>query len=306
MNANSSLRVLLIGATGYIGSSVAHALDAAGHTVIPLIRTASDGTVAEPGNRDTVVGDLSNPATLRAAMTPDIDAVVHAGAPLGDWAADTNAVTALLQRMRPDGAFVYVSGTWVLGPSDGTREFDEQSPTRPINIVAGREAVEHAVLTSGARGVVVRAGVVHGRGGGIPHLLVDWAREHGHGRFVTGATDPSWAVVHVDDLADLIVLALSQAAGGTILHAVAEASVPAAAVGRAADVAAGGAGRVVPWRVEEASTALGPAFAEALALNQHVSASHARRLGWRPTRPTLLDDLREGSYPAPPSVARSA
>jgi nucleoside-diphosphate-sugar epimerase len=136
--------------------------------------------------------------------------------------------------------------------------------------------------------------------------LVDWAREHGHGRFVTGATDPSWAVVHVDDLADLIVLALSQAAGGTILHAVAEASVPAAAVGRAADVAAGGAGRVVPWRVEEASTALGPAFAEALALNQHVSASHARRLGWRPTRPALLDDLREGSYPAPPSVARSA
>ena len=91
-------------------------------------------------------------------MTPDIDAVVHAGAPLGDWAADTNAVTALLQRMRPDGAFVYVSGTWVLGPSDGAREFDEQSPTRPIDIVAGREAVEHAVLTSGARGVVVRAG----------------------------------------------------------------------------------------------------------------------------------------------------
>ena len=31
MNANSSLRVLLIGATGYIGSSVAHALDAAAH-----------------------------------------------------------------------------------------------------------------------------------------------------------------------------------------------------------------------------------------------------------------------------------
>ena len=52
-------------------------------------------------------------------MTPDIDAVVHAGAPLGDWAADTKAVTALLDRIRPGGAFVYVSGTWVVGPSDG-------------------------------------------------------------------------------------------------------------------------------------------------------------------------------------------
>jgi len=43
--------------------------------------------------------------------------------------------------------------------------------------------------------------------------------------------------------------------------------------------------------------ALGPAFAEALALVQHVSASRAHALGWRPTRPGLLDDLRRGSHP---------
>lgn len=304
MTTNCSLRILLIGATGYIGSSVARALQAAGHTVVPLVRSAPDGAQSEPGDRDSVVGDLTDPATLRAAMTPDIDAVVHAGAPLGDWAADTEAVTALLQRMRPGAAFVYVSGTWVLGQSDGTRELDEESPARPLNIVAGREAVEHAVLTSSARGIVVRAGVVHGRGGGIPRLLVDWAREHGQGRFVAGDTDPSWAVVHVEDLAELVVLALSRAAGGTMLHAVAEASVPAAEAGRAADVAAGGAGQAVPWRVGEASTALGPAFAEALALNQHVSAARARSLGWRPSRPTLLADLRDGSYHARPSAAR--
>jgi nucleoside-diphosphate-sugar epimerase len=306
MNTNSSLRILLIGGTGYIGSSVARALQAAGHTVVLLVRTAPDESGAESGDRGTVVGDLTDPATLRAAITPDIDAVVHAGAPLGDWAADANAVSALLDRVRPGGAFVYVSGIWVLGSSTGGQLLDEDSPAHPISIVAGREAVEHAVLTSSARGVVVRAGVVHGRGGGIPRLLVDWAREHGTGRFVAGATAPSWAVVHVEDLADLVVLALSQAAGGTILHAVAEASVPAAEAGRAADVAAGGAGQAVPWRVDEASTALGPAFAEALALNQHVSATRARSLGWRPTRPTLLDDLREGSYSARPSVTRSA
>ncbi|HEY0643202.1 MAG TPA: hypothetical protein VGD39_07275 [Nocardioides sp.] len=147
---------------------------------------------------------------------------------------------------------------------------------------------------------------MHGRGGGIPRLLVDWAREHGHGRFIAGATDPSWAVVHVDDLADLLVLALGQAAGGTILHAVTEASVPAAAISRAADVAAGGAGHAVPWHLDEATAALGPAFADALALNQRVSSALARSLGWRPTRPTILDDLRDGSYPARQPVARSA
>jgi nucleoside-diphosphate-sugar epimerase len=306
MNTNSSLRVLLIGATGYIGGAVGRALEAAGHTVVPLAREAPEGGRTEPARRDAVIGDLTDTTSLRAAVTPDIDAVVHAGAPLGDWAADTDAVTALLDRMRPDGAFVYVSGTWVLGPSTGGDLLDEDSPAHPISIVAGREAVEHAVLTSSARGVVVRAGVVHGRGGGIPRLMVDWAREHGHGRFVAASVAPSWAVVHVEDLADLVVLAVGRAPGGTVLHAVAETSVPVVQISRAADDAAGGAGRAVPWRVGDASAALGPAFAEALALNQHVSGARARRIGWRPTRPTLLDDLREGSYAARPSVARPA
>ena len=128
MNTNTPLRVLLIGATGYIGGAVGRALEAAGHSVVPLVRDARDGALVEPAVRDTVVGDLADPASLRAARTPDIDAVVHAGAPLHDWAADTDAVTVLLQRMRPEAAFVYVSGTWVLGPSDATRELDERSP----------------------------------------------------------------------------------------------------------------------------------------------------------------------------------
>jgi len=306
MKTHLPLRVLLIGATGYIGSSVARALEKAGHSVVPLVRETSERGRTEPADRGTVIGDLTDLASLRAAMTPDIDAVVHAGAPLGDWAADTNAVTALLEQIRPDGAFVYISGTWVVGPSDGTRELHEQSPPRPINIVAGREAVEQAVLTGNARGVVVRAGVVHGLGGGIPRLLVGWAREHGHGRYVTGATEPSWAVVHVEDLAELVVLALDRAPGGTIVHAVAESSVPVVEISRAADVAAGGGGRAVPWHVEDATDVLGPEFAEALALDQCVSAARARSLGWHPTRAAVLDDLREGTYAGRRSVARSA
>jgi nucleoside-diphosphate-sugar epimerase len=300
------MKVLLIGSTGYIGRAVARALEQADHIVVPLVRSAGEGSSPAPASGDVVVGDLSDTSSLRAAVTPDIDAVVHAGAPLGDWAADTAAVAALLDRLRPGGSFVYISGTWVVGPSAGARVLDEQSPARPIDIVAGREAVERAVLSSSTRGVVVRAGIVHGLGGGIPRLLVDWARERGHGRFVAGATDPSWAAVHVEDLADLVVLAVSQAPRGSLLHAVTEPSVPVIDIGRAADVAAGGDGRAVPWHLEEAEVALGPAFAEALALGQHVSAARARSLGWRPARPGLLEDLRHGSYPAHPSIPRPA
>lgn len=300
------MKVLLIGSTGYIGRAVARALEQADHTVVPLVRDAGRPLPPDLSSSDVVIGDLSDTASLRAAVTPDVDAVVHAGAPLGDWAADTSAVTVLLNRIRPGGAFVYVSGTWVVGPSSAGRVLDEQSPTRPIDIVAGREAVENAVLSSSTRGVVVRAGIVHGLGGGIPRLLVDWARERGHGLFVAGATDPSWAAVHLEDLADLVVLAVSQAPRGTVLHAVTEPSVPVVEISRAADVAAGGEGRAVPWHLEEAEVALGPAFAQALALGQHVSAARARSLGWRPARPGLLDDLRRGSYPAHPAIPRPA
>ena len=34
------MKILMIGATGYIGGTVARALEQAGHTVVPLVRTA--------------------------------------------------------------------------------------------------------------------------------------------------------------------------------------------------------------------------------------------------------------------------
>ena len=71
-----------------------------------------------------------------------------------------------------------------------TRPTAESSPSRPISIVDGREEVETAVLESGRRGIVVRAGIAHGLAGGIPGLLVEWARQAGHGRYVRDVRGP--------------------------------------------------------------------------------------------------------------------
>ena len=73
---------------------------------------------------------------------------------------------------------------------------------------------------------------------------------------------------------------------------------PAADIARAADLAAGGTGRAVPWPGHEAVARLGPDFADALALSQHVTADRALALGWRPTRPSIVDELLTGSYRA--------
>lgn len=284
------MRVLVLGATGYIGSAVVDRLAHTGHDVIRLAKDAGRFGPGVPVR----VGDLTDPASLRAAVTDEIDAVLHIAAPTGEEAVDTEAVRSLLQPLRGTGrAFVYTSGVWVLGAT-GDAPVDEEAATDAIGIVDYRPRIERQVLDAaddGVRAVVIRPGIVYGNGGGIPGLMTGWAREHGTGRYV-GAVDTRWPMVHVDDLAALYVLALSRAEEGTLLHGVAHDAVPVAALAAAADRSAGGPGRAEPWPQELAGQVLGEPFAEALALSQVVSGRRAvDELGWQPSRPYPLTEL---------------
>jgi nucleoside-diphosphate-sugar epimerase len=178
-------------------------------------------------------------------------------------------VAALGKSRRP---FVYTSGVWVLGPT-GESVADERSPIAPIEAVAWRGALERWLQEETARGahaVVVRPGVVHGDGGGIPGKTASGALP------VVGRGDQRWSVVHVDDLAALYVAAAERAKPGAILHGVADVVSVAELVGdgplvRHDDLAT-------------ARAALGP-FAEALAITQVVSSAETQAtIGWTPKR----------------------
>lgn len=288
------MKVLVLGGTGYIGTAVVRRLRERGHQPVLLRRTAGEGLQGSEVRR----GDLTDPETLRAAVTPEIDAVVHAAAPTGRWAADLAAVDAVLEPLRGTGrGLVYLSGVWVLGAVE--EAVDESAAPRPIDIVAGRPVVEDRVRAAaqhGVRGIVVRPGIVHGHGGGIPQMLVEWARECGVGRYV-GDDTVRWPMVHVDDLADLVVLAVEGAQAGALVHAVAEPGVRVADLAAAADVAAGGAGSAVAWSERDAAERLGAPFAEALALSQVVGTTAGAALGWSPSWPGAVEDLRGGAAP---------
>ena len=282
------MKILVIGGTGYIGSTVVTRLRAAGHDPVVLVRDPDRAPAGVP----TRTGDLTDPDRLRAALAPDIDAVVHAATPTGNWDTDVAALAVITDALA-GRALVYLSGVWVLGRT--TAPVDESAPTNPIEVVSGRPRLEEHVLNATrVRGVVIRPGIVHGAGGGIPGMMIDWARAAGTGRYV-GEPTVHWPMVHADDLADLVVLALDRAPAGTVLHAVTEPSVAVKELAAAADLAAGGSGAAQSWDQHDAATELGAPFAEALALTQEVTANAALRLGWTPSHVDAVRELSEAT-----------
>ncbi|SEF90825.1 Nucleoside-diphosphate-sugar epimerase [Nonomuraea solani] len=262
------MKILIIGATGYIGSAVATAL--AGHEVTALRHP--DG---RPTGHPEIEADLTDPASLTPAAK-GFDLVLHAGAPLGEQ-ADLAGVDALLAAGPP---LLYTTGVAVLG--GGT--VDEDSAPDPHPFVAWRAEVERRVLAAG--GQVLRPGMVYGDGGGlVPGLFARKAAESGTGVYI-GEPGVRWPVVHRADLTGLYLAAIGHGTPGAIWHGVAET------VRLDAIAAELGGGRAVSWPLDEATAELG-ALAGLFTRDQEVSSAKTRRLlGWRPAYTSLLDWLR--------------
>ena len=293
------MEVFLTGATGYIGSAVAEALQKAGHKVTGLARTPEKAKQLEARGVRACMGDLLKPETI-AAPARAADGVIHTANTNDASAAqvDATVVRAILNALEGSGKpFVYTSGVWVLGPTGG-KEADESTPLNPTPLVAHRPAIEQEVLSykgRGVRAIVIRPALVYGRNGSIPAMYAKAARETGAARYV-GDGQNRWPFVDVDDLAQLYLLALEKAPPGSLYHAADGPSFRVLEVAEAASIGAGAKGKTESWPLDEARKTLG-GFADALVLDQQVSGEKAKReLGWSPLAASVLEDLKTGSY----------
>jgi len=112
------MKVFVTGATGFVGHHVAKALAAEGANLRLLTRKSSNLANLEGIPGETVVGDLSDPASLQSSLD-GIDAIVHVAAdyrlwipdPAAMYRANVDGTGELLRLAREAGVkrFVYTS-----------------------------------------------------------------------------------------------------------------------------------------------------------------------------------------------------
>ncbi|SOX51898.1 3-beta hydroxysteroid dehydrogenase, partial [Mycobacterium ahvazicum] len=292
------VRVFVTGASGGIGSAVVSELIAAGHHVVGLARSdASAATISALG-AEPLRGDITDLAVLQQAAR-DTDGVVYlafshdftaAGDAVGDEARATAALGEAL--IGTDKPLVLASGT----PAVPGRVSTEEDPFNAGGPVAGRGRTGQAVIDLAQRGVrsaVVRLPrSVHDAGGryGFSSLLIQAARHTGVSAYVGDGTQ-RWPAVHRDDAAALFRLALEEAPPGSVLHAVGDEGDPMRAI---AEVI----GRRLGVPVESAPAEnFGPLGAMFGVDQPSSSALTQQRFAWKPTHPSLLEDLEVGDYP---------
>jgi nucleoside-diphosphate-sugar epimerase len=294
------MNVFLTGASGYIGGSIAVGLVRNGHRVRGLVRSGTKAEAVARFGMEPVLGSLED-RDLLVGEAGRAEAVVNA--------ADSDhrgAVEALLDGLEGSAKpLLHTSGSSIVA-DDARGEpseliFDEDTPIDPVPAKAARVAIDRLVLDAAGRGVrtvVICNTLIYGRGLG-PHpdsiqipLLADRARRTGVARHV-GRGLNIWSHVHVEDMADLYLLALARAEPGTFLYAEnGEASFRdvTAAIAKALGVAG-----PEPWPVEEAVAELGvPRAVYSLGSNSRVRGKRSRALGWRPRRAGLLEWITAG------------
>jgi len=291
------MKVALTGATGFIGSHILTELSEHGHEVTALIRDdAQADLVKARGATPTVIDLYDRPAV--ASLLSGMDAAIHTASPNDTTSAalDTAVVDAVTGAFAGTGKpYLQISGLWVYG--DNT-SITEESPFNAPAFVAWKEPIERRVLgAAGMRGVVIFSGTAYGDGGGgLPGLLLGSPRDDDGNLVMLGTGRQHWVTVHVADLADAFRRALeNDAARG--YYVVGDGVNPTVAELTEAAAVAVGAPGAVPGSADEARARLGDSFAEVLLGDEATTAARARaELGWQPTRPSLADEFRHGSY----------
>ena len=292
------MRVFVTGASGWVGSAVVPELIAAGHHVVGLARSDSSADALAAAGAEVLHGSLEDLDSLQRGAAKS-DGVIHL-AFIHDFnqyeaanQIDRLAIDALGSALvGSDRPLVIASGAATAAQGRPGTENDPPPPGFPRSQAADMTV---ALAERGVRSSVVRLPLTtHGQGdNGFIATVVGIAREKGVSGYI-GDGSNHWPAVHRSDAARLFRLALEQAPAGSVWHAVAEEGIPTRAIAE-----------VIGQHLDIPTVSIDPAHATdhfgwmGIFWAVDVQASSEltqQRLGWHPTGPGLIEDLKRGHY----------
>lgn len=221
------MKVAIAGATGFVGSRLVEVLQQQGHQVLVLTRNLDTARRLFPAtafpNLEIIPYTPTESGAWQQSISGCTGVVNLAGAPLADerWTASRKQeildsrqlgtrriVEAIAAAQSKPDVLVNASAVGYYGTSE-TTTFDDTSPAGNdflAQVCQAWEAEAQQVKQTGTRLVILRLGIVLGKGGALGKMLLPFKLFAG-GPLGSGRQWFSW--IHIDDVVNLIVQGLT-------------------------------------------------------------------------------------------------
>jgi nucleoside-diphosphate-sugar epimerase len=294
------MRIFLTGATGFIGSRIVPELLAAGHSVLGMTRSETGAKALADAGAEPHRALLEDPARV-AAGAAQADAVIHTAFDhdFSNFVANCEKDRQVIQAMGDalkgsDRPILITSGTGLGAAEHGKPATEDVANFNHPNPRAASELTGARLLEAGVNVLVMRLPQVHDthRQGLVSPYIMN-AKQKGAAAYV-GEGLNRWPAAHVTDVARLYRLAIEEGKAGERFHAVDEEGVPARDIATA--VGMGLNAPVMSLTADQAGEHFGW-LAMFMGMDMPASSAWTRqRLGWKPSGPGIIADLRAMDY----------
>jgi len=212
-------RVLVTGATGFIGHHLVHALLEKGDRVGCLVRPTSDTRRLPTEQVSLTIGDVTDPASLQAALE-DIDVVYHLAGALTAMSreaflavneAGTRNLAEACARTASSPILIILSSLAAAGPNPDDQPRNEQDPDAPVSKYGrSKLAGERAARESSTRVplTIVRAPIVFGEWDRDVFKMF-WLVKLGV-HLIPVRPHQRYSLIHASDVANLLIHAAAR------------------------------------------------------------------------------------------------
>jgi len=219
------MKVLVTGATGFIGKHLVPQLLQKGFDIRCLARLSSLQPDTFKKDVEWITGDLSDPTSLKNACR-NIDLVIHLAGIVKTnnvddfYKINTSGTENLLSALRDRTKIIFISSQAAVGPSENLAPLPEHAPTSPVSAYGRSKLLAEQLLVQSNRPIdytIIRPVIVYGPEDRESLSIFRIAKYHLNPYI--GLRKSYVNIIHIKDLIEFIVLCVyNNRSGGEVFH----------------------------------------------------------------------------------------